>query len=102
MRPACLGDIILAKESGIVFIPPQYAKEVVESSENVRLRDYWGKMSIADGVYTPGEVDRGWSDKMEKAFDKWKKTLMLTLFLKSYRDDIRFMIACYVAATCED
>jgi len=69
------GDIILAKESGIVFIPPQYAKEVVESSENVRLRDYWGKKSIADGLYTPGEVDRSWSAKMEKAFEKWKASV---------------------------
>ncbi len=69
------GDIILAKESGIVFIPPQYAKEVVESSENVRLRDYWGKKSIADGLYTPGEVDRSWSAKMEKAFAKWKASV---------------------------
>ena len=68
------GDIVLAKEAGVVFIPPQYAREVVERSENVRLRDYWGKKSIADGRYTPGQVDRKWSDKMEREFEKWKKT----------------------------
>ena len=69
------GDIVLAKEAGVVIIPPQYAKEVVESSENVRLRDYWGKKTIADGKYTPGEVDRAWSAKMEKEFAKWKKEI---------------------------
>ena len=58
----------------MIFVPPQYAREVVESSENTRLRDYWGKKSIADGRYTPGEVDRKWSPKMDKEFAKWKKT----------------------------
>ncbi len=67
------GDIVLAKQTGVVFIPPQYAKEVVERSESVRLRDYWGKQSIADGRYTPGEVDRKWSKKMENEFARWQK-----------------------------
>ena len=31
------------------------------------------KKSIADGRYTPGEVDREWSKKMTREFDKWKK-----------------------------
>ncbi|MDP6750964.1 MAG: RraA family protein [Candidatus Poribacteria bacterium] len=69
------GDVVLAKESGVVFIPPQYAEEVVENSENVRLRDYWGKKSISDGRYTPGEVDRKWSEEMENEFECWKKKI---------------------------
>ena len=69
------GDVVLAKESGVVFIPPQYANEVVERSEDVRLRDYWGKKSIADGRYTPGEVDRKWSEKMENEFERWKEEI---------------------------
>ena len=68
------GDIVLATPTGVIFVPPQYAREVVEASENTRLRDYWGKKSIADGRYTPGEVDRAWSKKMTREFDKWKKT----------------------------
>lgn len=68
------GDIVLATPTGVIFVPPQYAQEVVEVSENTRLRDYWGKKSIADGRYTPGEVDREWSKKMTREFDKWKKT----------------------------
>jgi regulator of RNase E activity RraA len=71
------GDIVLAKETGVIFIPPQYAKEVVERSENVRLRDYWGKQSIADGRYTPGEVDRKWSKKMDNEFARWEKKIDL-------------------------
>ena len=68
------GDIVLATPTGVSFVPPQYAREVVEASENTRLRDYWGKKSIADGRYTPGEVDRAWSKKMTREFDRWKKT----------------------------
>ena len=68
------GDVVLATPTGVIFVPPQYAREVVESSENTRLRDYWGKKSIADGRYTPGEVDRKWSPKMEREFARWQKT----------------------------
>ena len=28
------GDIVLATPTGVIFVPPQYASEVVESSEN--------------------------------------------------------------------
>jgi regulator of RNase E activity RraA len=69
------GDIVLGTSSGVVFVPPQLAEQVVVDSENTRLRDYWGKMSISEGTYTPGEVDRGWTDEMNEAFATWKKTV---------------------------
>ncbi len=77
------GDVVLATISGVIFIPPQYAEEVVESSENVRLRDYWGKMSIREGRYTPGEVDRKWSDGMEAAFKAWQASQDVDALLES-------------------
>ena len=58
----------------MTFIPPHLAKNIVERSENVRLRDYFGQLRIREGVYTPGEVDRKWSDLMEEDFAKWSKT----------------------------
>lgn len=67
------GDVVLATPTGVIFVPPQHAENVVERSEAIRLRDYWGKWSISEGRYTPGEVDRKWSEKMEKDFDRWKK-----------------------------
>jgi 4-hydroxy-4-methyl-2-oxoglutarate aldolase len=66
------GDVVLATQTGVIFVPPQYAQEVVEQSENTRLRDYWGKWTISEGKYTPGEVDRGWTDEMKKEFEEWK------------------------------
>jgi len=40
-------------------------------SENVRLRDEFGQQRIAEGVYTAGEVDREFSDEMERDYDQW-------------------------------
>ena len=68
------GDIVLGTPTGVTFIPPQLAEEVVERSEAVRLRDYFGQMRIREGIYTPGEVDRKWSDEMEADFAEWTKT----------------------------
>ena len=69
----CLpGDVVLGTLTGIIFIPPHLAEEVVTTSEAIRLRDEFGQLRISQGVYTPGEVDRPFSDLMEKDFDKWK------------------------------
>ena len=69
------GDVVLGTPSGVVFVPPKFAAEVVEKSEETRMRDYFGKMRIGEGVYTPGEVDRGWSDPMNEDYENWKQTV---------------------------
>ena len=68
------GDVVLGTPTGVIFIPPHLAEAVVERSESVRLRDYFGQLRIREGVYTPGEVDRKWSDEMEADFSKWSET----------------------------
>ena len=71
----CLpGDVVLGTPTGVTFIPPHLAEAVVERSENVRLRDYFGQLRIREGGYTPGEVDRKWSEKMEFDFEEWGQT----------------------------
>tara|TARA_B100001765_G_C19391351_1_gene288021 strand:+ start:118 stop:675 length:558 start_codon:yes stop_codon:yes gene_type:complete len=70
----CLpGDIVLGTTTGIIFIPSHLAEEVVITSEDVRLRDEFGKLRLSQGVYTPGEVDRAFSKEMEEDFDTWKQ-----------------------------
>ena len=69
------GDVVLGTPSGIVFVPPKLAAEVVERSEETRMRDYFGKMRIREGVYTPGEVDRAWSEEMTADYDRWKQSV---------------------------
>ena len=65
------GDVVLGKDPGIVFIPPQYAEEVVTTSEITRLRDMFGKMCLREGRYTPGEIDRRWEQHIEDDFAVW-------------------------------
>jgi regulator of RNase E activity RraA len=65
------GDVVLGKDPGVVFIPPQYAEEVVTTSEIIRLRDMFGKMCLREGRYTPGEIDRRWEQHIEDDFAGW-------------------------------
>jgi regulator of RNase E activity RraA len=68
------GDVVLGSESGIIFIPPHLAQEVVERSERTRLEDLWGQMRIREGLYTSGQVDGNWTDAMRADFAAWIAT----------------------------
>lgn len=65
------GDVVLGRSGGVIFIPPQLAEQVVKSSEVVRLRDMFGHLRLQQKVYTPGEIDTRWSEKIEKDFSQW-------------------------------
>ncbi len=67
------GDVVLGTITGLVFIPPHLAEEVVTRSEFIRLKDEFGQQRIREGVYTPGQVDREFSDAMNADFENWKK-----------------------------
>ena len=68
------GDVILGTPTGIIVIPPHMAQEVVETSENVAIRDIFSKQRLAEGKYTSGEVDVPvWRDDIEADFQAWKK-----------------------------
>lgn len=67
------GDVILGTPTGVMFIPAHLAQEVVERSEDIRIRDQFGKQRLTEGRYTPGEVDRVWSAEIEADFQEWSK-----------------------------
>jgi 4-hydroxy-4-methyl-2-oxoglutarate aldolase len=69
------GDIVLGDPEGLMFIPPQLAERVVESSENVRSRDQWSALMLQQGNYTPGQLDTTWTQKIEADFAKWVEQL---------------------------
>lgn len=71
------GDVVLGTPTGVIFVPPKLAAEVVETSEQTRMRDYFGKKRITEGVYTPGEVDRAWSEPMTADYEAWRGTVQL-------------------------
>ena len=65
------GDVVLSDPEGLTFIPPHLAQKVVESSEDVRLRDEWGHQMLREGKYAPGQVDAKWTPEMETEFKTW-------------------------------
>lgn len=65
------GDVVLGKGRGVIFIPPHLAEKVVTTSEIIRLRDAFGKLRLREGKYTPGEIDRRWTDNIEEDFSRW-------------------------------
>jgi regulator of RNase E activity RraA len=65
------GDVVLAKREGVIFIPPQFAQEVVEQAERIMLRDLFGHQRLREGIYTPGQIDARWTKEIEKDFSQW-------------------------------
>ena len=65
------GDVVLAKKTGVLFIPAHLAEEVVVRAEFIMLRDMFGHEMLKKGVYTPGEIDGRWTDAIRKAFLEW-------------------------------
>jgi hypothetical protein len=65
------GDIVLAKQEGVLFIPAHLAEEVTISAEFVNLRDQFGHEMLKKGEYTPGEIDSKWSQEIKDHFMRW-------------------------------
>jgi regulator of RNase E activity RraA len=65
------GDVVLAKRSGVMFIPAHLAEEVVRASERISLRDQFGHQRLREGKYTPGQIDTTWSPAIEDDFRQW-------------------------------
>ncbi|HEX5505292.1 MAG TPA: hypothetical protein VFW96_21925 [Thermomicrobiales bacterium] len=67
------GDVVLGTPTGVLFIPAHLAAEVVEHSEDTRLRDRFGKGRIAAGAYTSSEIDvPTWAEHIEADYQKWR------------------------------
>lgn len=66
------GDIVLGTPTGVTFIPPHLVQTIVEYGENIHLRDAFGKQRLAEGKYTPGEIDVPvWRADIEQDFNGW-------------------------------
>lgn len=67
------GDIVLGRNGGVIFIPPQLAELVVKTSEETHLRDLFGHQRLQEGKYTAGQIDARWTDAIEQDFKGWLK-----------------------------
>ncbi len=65
------GDVVLGRDGGVIFIPPQLAEQVVRTSEMTRLRDEFGHARLRAGVYTAGQIDGAWTAAIETDFTQW-------------------------------
>ncbi len=67
------GDVVLGRNGGVLFIPPQLAEKVVKASEITRLRDIFGHQRLREQKYTAGQIDARWSNPIEQDFTGWLK-----------------------------
>lgn len=65
------GDVVLGKDGGVIFIPPQLAEQVVKYSAITRLRDIFGHQRLREKKYTAGQIDARWSEPIERDFTEW-------------------------------
>jgi regulator of RNase E activity RraA len=65
------GDVVLGRDGGVMFIPPQLAQKVVQYSEITQLRDHFGHQRLREGKYTAGQIDARWSEPIEQDFTQW-------------------------------
>ena len=66
------GDVVLGTRSGLTFVPPHLAEEVVVTSEDVRQRDVFGKQRLDEQVYAAGQIDVSrWADDIEADYIRW-------------------------------
>ncbi len=65
------GDVVLGRDGGVLFIPPQLAEEVVQYSEITHLRDLFGHQRLREGKYTAGQIDAQWTAPIEQDFTGW-------------------------------
>lgn len=66
------GDVVLCTPTGVIAIPPHLAEEVAEKAHDTIVRDRFGKLRLAEGTYSSGEIDAAvWRDDIEADFSTW-------------------------------
>jgi 4-hydroxy-4-methyl-2-oxoglutarate aldolase len=65
------GDVVIGSREGVVFIPPQLAQQVVETSEKTRMQDIWAHMGVVEGKFTAQQADGGYTSEMNQMFTQW-------------------------------
>ncbi len=65
------GDVVLGSREGVVFIPPQLAQQLVETSEKTRMQDAFAHAGVVAGRFTAQQADGGFTPEMNKEFTNW-------------------------------
>ena len=67
------GDVVLGTYTGVLFIPPHLAEEVVEHSERTHMRERFSHQRLREGIYTSSQMDTKWTPEIEADFCLWCK-----------------------------
>ena len=67
------GDVVLGRNGGVLFIPPQLAEKVVKVSEATHLGDTFGHLRLEEKKYTAGQIDARWTPAIEDDYRAWLK-----------------------------
>ena len=67
------GDVVLAKDYGVAFIPAHLVEDLLITAEVTALRDQFGHQRLREKKYLAGQIDSEWSDEIKKDFMNWLK-----------------------------
>jgi regulator of RNase E activity RraA len=68
------GDVVLGTYTGVLFIPPHLAEEVVEHSERTHMREVFSHQRLREGIYNSSQMDTQWTPEIEADFATWLET----------------------------
>ena len=68
------GDVVLGTYTGVLFIPPHLAEEVVAHSERTHMREIFSHQRLREGVYSSSQMDTKWTPEIEADFVSWLET----------------------------
>jgi regulator of RNase E activity RraA len=67
------GDVILGRDGGVMFIPPQLAERVAYESMRTHLEDTFAHQRLAEKKYTAGQIDGAWAPEIQADYTQWLK-----------------------------
>ena len=68
------GDVVLGTMTGVLFVPPHLAEEVVEHAERTYMRELFSHQRLREGIYNSSQMDTKWTDEIVADFEEWLKT----------------------------
>ncbi|MEA3406677.1 MAG: RraA family protein [Chloroflexota bacterium] len=71
-KATCMpGDVVLGTPTGVLFIPPHLAQDVVEHSERTHLRERFSHQRLREGIYNSSQMDTRWTRAIVDDFMQW-------------------------------
>jgi regulator of RNase E activity RraA len=68
------GDLVVGDREGVYFIPPQFAKEVLDRADEIHIHDEWTKKKFAEGKYKSSEIYGSPKDPaLQKEYEEYLK-----------------------------